>query len=573
MGVNLDDWTALVREADGNLILHPDVPGVSVINKATPTNTAQGAAGLWGLTPDYLSFRNTWFGQPQPVAYKMLWKAFLEDPVVRQCVIITVEAIIGDGYTLESDVELHVKRVVKSFDKMHFQKFLQDVITQLVIYGDAYAELVRQDGGLLDYARPLDAATIRIDYDEHGTPLKYIQRVLHRRVDFYADFYADEIAHLSINNIGGRPYGTSDLQAVLFPVQTKQAAQNYNNEFFRRPGMPRVIYTSKNLGKQENERIVASLKTVTPQSDLYFNTANGELDWDTVAPSNVDMQFVQLMEFLRAEIIAAMGVPPIFLGITEGSNRANSQTQMEAWDRKKKKLRLVIQDLINSQLLTTSNFGFDDVTFKFSDANSREELKYGQLMQLGSTIDWLRVNEVRALGGLPPLSEKKIIYNSATEAFNTYGDDIGDKLIFDIKQEQAEAKAQQDMAAQGLKNPNAANPMRNQKKEDNAQRLNSEQGNETRKFEKGHKTDYPFGAVEPEREVTDERLFSYMRARIQAIAEAQLRQQNNINYEYDEAIKPATSRPAPKTPPAAVPSEAPSGKAVFYQGKTQLDDN
>jgi HK97 family phage portal protein len=551
-----------MSEVDG--FPKPEVTGPP-IEKAYTTNVAPDPTGVVGLAPDYLSFRNTWFGQPQPVAYKMLWKAYLEDPIVRSCVNITVEAIMGDGYLLEGKTELHVKRVKNSFKEMFFQKFLQDVVTSLTIYGDAYAELVRDGGGgLLKTARPLDAATIRIDYDEHGTVLKFIQRVLHRRVDFYPD----EMAHFSINNIGGRPYGTSDLQAILNTIQAKQAAQSYNTEYFRRPGLPRVIYISKNISEPQNKRIVETLKTVTPQSDLYFNVQNGELDVKEVAPSNTDMQFVELMEFLRSEMIAAMAVPPIFLGITEGSNRSNAQTQLEAWDRRKKKLRLVIQDLINTQLLTVANFGFDDVVFKFKDSNSREELKYGQLMQLLSTVKWMRPNEIRAAAGLPPISELKIIYDSEKDAINMSGDDIGDRLLYDIEKEDQQAQMEQEAAMDPLQNPNAAHPMRNQKKEDNKERLNSAQGNETRKLAKADpRKDYPFGAVEPEKEVLDPNAWEQMRVRLAMIVETQLRNTKNQNYEFDEPDKPTTSRAAPKDPPPAR-----GDKAVFYSEGCQLDE-
>lgn len=531
------------------------------------TNTSQSYDGSFALTPDYLSFRNTWWGQQQPVNYKTLWKAYLEEPIIRACVDITVDAIIGDGYTIRGKTELHVKRIKNIFKKANFQKFLQDSVTSLVIYGDAYAELIRSQGGLVEQFRPVDSATIRIDYDEHGFVLKYVQRVLHRRVDFYND----EMIHFTINAVGGRVYGLASLQSVVATVQSKMAAHNFNTEYFRRNGLPRSLYISRNLSKEQNDRAVSELRKATPQTDLWLNAGNGELTHALISPNNQDMQFIELMNYLRQEIIAAMGVPPLFLGITEGSNRANSQTQMEAWDRKKKKMRLIIQDIINQQLLTASNFGFEDVRFEFNDENSREKLKYGQLAQLMSGIQWITPNEVRQIAGLPPLEDNKVSFNSATGELDFLTEELGDMPLFMINQ-----KFQLDAFAPKVDNtnPNAANPQKNQDKKDNAERLNAEQAKETRqsKMAKANPArDYPFGAVEPEREVTSENMMRDFRARIKQIMDARDRVQENENMDFDKPGVPKVVLPN-VTGYESNKKSAPEDKAVFYKGMTQLDE-
>ena len=530
------------------------------------TNTSESYNGSYALTPDYLAFRNTWWGQQQPVSYKLLWKAYLEEPIVRACVDITVDAIIGDGYTIHGDSELHVKRVKNTFKKANFQKFLQDTVTSLVIYGDAYSELVRNKGGLVDYFRPVDASTVRIDFDEHGFVLKYVQRVLHRRVDFYPD----EMIHMTINNVGGRVYGLSSLQSIIFTLQAKMAATQFNTEYFRRNGLPRSLYMVKNLSKEQNERAVQELRKATPQTDVWLNVGAGEIQHQIVSPNNQDMQFIELMNFLCQEIIAATGVPPVFLGITEGSNRSNSQTQMEAWDRKKKKMRLIIQDIINMELLTASNFGFEDVQFKFNDENSRERLKYTQMAQLMQTIPWVTPNQVLDIMDLPPLENSKVKFDSVTGDMDYRTEDIGDTPIYEIQQQLGIGQ----FAPKDNTNPNAANPQRNQDKADNAERLNSEQANETRanKFAKANPTkDYPFGAVEPEREVTSENMLRDFRARISQIFAARDRVAANQNMDFDNPGE-KDKTVLPNVVGYNEHKSAPEDKAVFYKGMTQLDE-
>lgn len=507
------------------------------------------------LIPDYQAFRNTWWGQPQPVSYDFIWKAYLMEPIVRSCVDITVDAIIGDGWGLESKNKRHEVKIKKVFKNSNFQKFLQDMVTSLIIYGDAYAEKIRANDGILEYLCPVDSATIRIDYDQSGRIYRYIQRVLHRRIQFYPD----ELVHFSLNNIGGRVYGVSPLQSVIFTIKAKMSAQDFNTEYFRRPGLPRSIWISKNLSDAQNNKIITALKTTTPQSDLFVQAGMGEIEHQTVAPNNQDMQFIELVNFLRQEIIAAMGVPPVFLGITEGSNRSNSQTQLEAWDRRKKKMRLMIQDIINQEILNTQNFGFDDVRFVFKDENSREKLKYGQLAQLISTIPYITPNQILDILDLPPLEDKKFRYDSSSGEIDEKTEEIGDTPIYILQQQQAE-----QMQNSNMNNPNAQNPNKSQEKEDNAQRLNAEQAQETRNkfFTKADPSkDYTYGAYPVEPEVADKSNWKILEDRFKEIILAQQRVLTNVNREFKE--EDSNFNQKPKTTPT---------KAVFYSGITQLEE-
>ena len=563
----------------GNIVEYAPASEISFEKRHSVTNTSEAYDGSYALTPDYLAFRNTWWGQQQPVNYKMLWNAYLSEPIVRACVDITVDAIIGDGYTIHGDSELHVKRVKNTFKKANFQKFLQDTVTSLVIYGDAYSELVRDRGGLVEFFRPVDASTVRIDYDEHGFVLKFIQRVLHRRVDFYPD----EMIHMTINNVGGRVYGLSSLQSIIFTLQAKMAATQFNTEYFRRNGLPRSLYMVKNLSKEQNDRAVAELRKATPQTDVWLNVGAGEIQHQIVSPNNQDMQFIELMNFLRQEIIAATGVPPIFLGITEGSNRANAQTQMESWDRKKKKMRLIIQDIINMSLLTTANFGFDDVQFEFNDENSRERLKYTQMAQLMQSIPWATPNQILDVMDLPPLEDKEVRFDSVTGDLNSKTREIGDTPIYEIQQARQDALMAQGVMPGGEgkpgaanQNPNAANPQKNQDKKENAERLNSSQANETRasKFSKANPTrDYPFGAVEPEREVTSEFMLRDFKAKISQVLAARDRAAANYNMDFDNPHgKEKDRNNLPNVVGYSYGNKSADDKATFYKGMTQLDE-
>jgi len=501
--------------------------------------TARGVIAGESLTPDYLSFRNTYWGQQHPVNYKLLYKMYKEDPVVNSAINLTKDFVVGDGWELIGDEgsELHRKRIERVLNKNNFTNTLNDLVLCLLIYGDAYLELVRHEDsrhkfvsecdiakhsdnigsfgvhewteelgvkkcfvgdnevskdvfekqwnyeykqkfGTVKKMVPMEPSSVRVDYNEHGEPIKYIQRVLHRRVDFYPD----EIVHFSLNKIGARVYGHSPMQSLLVTLQAKQNAENYTNDFFKRGAMPRMVYVLPgNYQKDMVDRFKNTLATLQPQQDVVL-TGGQEVKVQEVAPHNSDMQFIELLKYLRLNILIALQVPPSMIGISEGANRSNSTVQMQAFDRRVHALKSIIADILNWQLFTTENFGSDNVVFKFQDKNVRENLLKAQEAQLLSSMvatGIVTANEVRDKLELKPLGIEGV-----------QSEDRGmkipdpDKII--AERQMAQAKLQGDkMMVNGEMNQmggqsGQANPMKSQVKTENAAALNTSAASESR---------------------------------------------------------------------------------------------
>lgn len=516
--------------------------GMSSIPTAVVAPPEASAAGL---TPDYQSFRNTYWGQMQPVNYKMLWKIYTEDSVVAGCVNTLVDAIVGDGYkiTIKKDEkfpslkddpkEEEIKEFLK---KQDFNKKLRDIVTSLVIFGDAYFELVRagpkddkvimnvdQDADKENYGpetvsgakkggkevknfdlksyendhwieslrrRELiykvvnsvntemataskveataegvgrilqfysrDSASIRIDYNEHGEVIKYIQRVLHRRVDYYPD----EMIHFAMNTVGGRVYGHSSLLSLVYTIQTKMAAEGYTWDFFKKGAMPRLLYNVANMSPEQVKRFKETLKLCQPQDDVVVSGGKDQIEIKEIAPKNSDMQFQELLQYLRQNIFYALQVPETLLGSggksSGGANRNQSQTHMEMFDRRKRSLKRDIADTLNNQFFTPENLGVE-VEFEFEEENMREELKKAQEAQLLSSIAAVHPNEVRQKLDLPVVDDEE----------------------FKDVQELKTPPMQPGMAGPGgkfdNKNPNSANPQKKSERAEGRERQNVEQ--------------------------------------------------------------------------------------------------
>lgn len=279
----------------------------------------------------------------------------------------------------------------------------------------------RQDGRLVRLF-PLDAKTIQIDYDEHGNVLKYVQRVLHRRVEFYPD----DLIHLAIGRVGNRPYGMSGFTPLVKQYMVKFQAEKYTFDFFRRAFMPRLIYVLKNLDDASRNKFIANLKAVTAHEDI---VVNGEVDVKETTQTHSDMQFIELLKYIKQHIYIALQVPPIVAGDmmmgSAGGSKGTSQSLFEGTYYKRiKSLKKQISDELNRTLFTKRNFGTDSVRFVFLEDNTKESQRRTQNAQLMSTIPYVTPNEIRQMVNLPPMEN---------------GD--GDRYIYEITQENAEKVA------------------------------------------------------------------------------------------------------------------------------------
>lgn len=538
-----------------------------VVKSVGSLSLEKKAAGGVGLGSDYAAFRNTYWGQMQPVSYQLLLRIYYESPEVSGAINALTDAVVGDGWEIRPkkrkkndfkppEQDSGLEALMDQLAENEFNSVLNDIVRQLLVFGDGYLELVRdidepkveleveanltpngeysgekvtgaskvyRDGRVeriknFDYAAyeeefarkskrrnsisrmikgfrdalpkgtaaaagdsvtlmgselqqakgsvidffPRSAETIQIDYNEHNEVIKYIQRVKHRRVDFYAD----QMIHFALNRFGNRVYGHSSLMSLVYTIQSKFAAEGYTQDFFRRGMVPRMMYKTKNLSEEQVKRMRQTLEQVKAQQDVILY---GEVDAVPVATTNNDLQFKDLLKYLREQIFIALQVPPTLLGLSEGSNRANSQTQMEMFDRKKKALKRTIEDILNIYLFTPENFGAD-VEFAFKEDNTREELKRAQTYKLLETSPYIHPNEARAIYDLPPLDESELVA-------------IG-KLKEKMTPQPAFGAGKPGSGKFDHGDPNAMAPDKNSDHVDNAERQNVEQQLENKAFKK-----------------------------------------------------------------------------------------
>ena len=210
--------------------------------------------------------------------------------------------------------------------------FLEGLVSNLLLFGNAYVEAARMDGELRElYAlRPDRMAIIP---GPNGWPAGFEYQAGGERVRF--DMVGEGVSpilHLKFFHPLDDHYGFAPVQAAQCALETHDAAANWNRALLDNAARPSgaLVYSGPDgaaLSDEQFTRLKAELE------DNFSGPANsgrpllleGGLDWKALSLTPKDMDFIEAKHAAAREIALAFGVPPLLLGLPGDNTYANYQ--------------------------------------------------------------------------------------------------------------------------------------------------------------------------------------------------------------------------------------------------------
>lgn len=187
-----------------------------------------------------------------------------------------------------------------------------------------------------------------------------------------------EVSHVKFWNPDDPVLGQSPLEAGRMPLQSDYKAARYNETFFDEGAVPGgILSTEKRLTDPVFERTREQFEGRHQTYKRGHRTAVLELGlkYTQAGLAQKDMEFLDLRKYSRDTIIQIYGMKKAVIGITDGLNRATSETQKKEWWAS---TNIPIMRLITSALNYTFFKGRADTRVIFdlsSIAALQEELK------------------------------------------------------------------------------------------------------------------------------------------------------------------------------------------------------
>jgi HK97 family phage portal protein len=217
--------------------------------------------------------------------------------------------------------------------------FIEAVVSNLLLTGNAYVEAVTIDGVLREF-HALRPDRMAIVPGASGWPAAYEYRAGADKVRFVTGEGSSPILHLRTFAPLDDHYGFAPLAAAETALDIHNSASAWNRALLDNAARPSgaLVYSGPEgatLSDEQFERLKSEL------DESYSGARNagrpllleGGLDWKALSLSPKDMDFIQAKAAAAREIALALGVPPLVLGLPGDNTFSNYQEANRAFWR------------------------------------------------------------------------------------------------------------------------------------------------------------------------------------------------------------------------------------------------
>lgn len=322
-------------------------PGLSErqIREEIPVGWRQDA-GLWGYVNKYMIGGSGagFVVPPYAAIWERIWGATpIEDlpkykelytftPYIKAAVDVTVNLAMSNGFELEGSTDQVRAWLTDWLDEHNILETLRIESVDMQVFGNAYLELCRDEStGQIVWLKPLDPVHMRVRRDAYGSVFGYVQLLTMPPVVFPAA----DIVHFRWSPKSWWyefSYGTSQLrpllkvQALIDQFEDDMAVISH---LYTKPmlvvqgGMPDKPYTTDQLNQ-----LIDSFSNRGVASDVFVR---GDCKVEAIPSMTRQINIKWWLDYLHEMREAVMGVPKIFMGRSEGTNRATADTVMQEY--------------------------------------------------------------------------------------------------------------------------------------------------------------------------------------------------------------------------------------------------
>jgi len=292
---------------------------------------------------------------------KMYENAYLRVPLVSSAVDILTDQTVQE-FHFEGP---NSKAMLEFADKHNLLQFFYRVCKSMLIFGDAYVELVKIKDEI-SALKVLDPKTMDVIRKKTGKVIGYTQTVDMISLIWGEDGKGnqhkqrvgkvEDIVHFKFNVIGSDKNGTSLIQRVLPIVDQKLNMEQYMSKVVERYIAP-IIHAK--VGNEEHPASSTDINAVEEalediERDTEYVTSH-LVDMDVLGFQGKTLDFLPLFNHVDSQIIAGMMVPGIFLGGSDKVDGAIAEVQLRALGRTVKaiqrNLKVEFEDNVISKVM------------------------------------------------------------------------------------------------------------------------------------------------------------------------------------------------------------------------------
>lgn len=222
----------------------------------------------------------------------------------------------GKGYKPQSVRTEVILENIKGWGEDSFEQICFNLIVQKKVFGDAFAEIIRDEKGDLINLKPLYAGNMRVVVNEKGLIKRYEQRNKKKKIIFEPH----EILHLSENRIGNEIHGNSIIESVKWVIDARNEALQDERKLKHRELAMGVLYVDTDDTTKRDEIISQYEDAVNNGEVLVLPKDVAELEHSKSRASDR----LLWIQYLENFFYQAVGIPRV-IATSENYTEASSK--------------------------------------------------------------------------------------------------------------------------------------------------------------------------------------------------------------------------------------------------------
>ncbi len=293
-------------------------------------------------------------------AFEMISK----DETVKAGIITLTDKSLEYGYTISSeDGKSNLKSFKEKAKQIRFDRILRKVFSNLYGYNNSFVEIVNDKNKKFKELHLLETTQTEPQATVHGEVTGYIQEVTGYDVEEYPTWKAEEVTHISIDDLSETLWSDIALESIYKYVLLKQYIYSYYGWFFGTNQKRNLI----NIKDANDDSVKELLSYMVKQENNITKHImfDGELEKISLGDLSDADKALSLLDKCDGNILKLMQVPSIAANETGNSNRSSGDKQDDFLVTRIKSVHRIIEESFMNDLFI--KMGYPKIILSFNN--------------------------------------------------------------------------------------------------------------------------------------------------------------------------------------------------------------
>lgn len=263
---------------------------------------------------------------------------------------------VGKGFTAD-EITTMLLDTIKGNGFDTFNTILENAMRTMLLGGNFYAEIIRDDEDNLINLKPLDPSVMRHVIDKKGRIIRFEQLSKTKKGE-YQKFKPEEIFYLPRNRIADECHGTGIASKLKLIIDMKNEAMADQRKALHWNVIPRWKFKLKTDDPTEITAYKTKMDNATGKGEnIYepYDVSESEL---VSVPPNATMNPMTWIAYLDNLFYEMAGVPKIIMGGSGEFTEASAKIAYLAFQQSVEEEQLFFEEQVLSQLNLVINLEF-----------------------------------------------------------------------------------------------------------------------------------------------------------------------------------------------------------------------